>query len=60
MVGELCPGCGAPLEPVSDLGDVVGYRRVTRRADPPTLDIAQAAALPRPDAPPALRPTDAS
>ena len=51
MVGELCPGCGGLLEPVKSLVEVVGYRRITRRADVPNLDIAQAAALPRPDAP---------
>ena len=52
MVGELCPGCGGLLEPVRSLVEVVGYRRITRRADAPALDIAQAAALPRSDTPP--------
>ena len=46
MVGELCPGCGGLLEPVRSLVEVFGYRRITRRADAPALDIAQAAALP--------------
>ncbi len=27
--GDECPGCGAPLEPVSRLADVVGFRSVT-------------------------------
>ncbi len=49
MVGELCPSCGGLLQPVGSLVEVVGYRRITPRADAPTLDIAQAAALPRPD-----------
>jgi hypothetical protein len=49
MVGELCPSCGGLLQPVGSLVEVVGYRRITRRADAPTLDIAQAAALPRPE-----------
>jgi hypothetical protein len=52
LVGELCPQCGGLLEPVANLADVVGYRRITRRADlPDGRDgaIAQAAALPRPD-----------
>ena len=51
MVGELCPGCGGLLEPVKSLIEVLGYRRITRRADAPNLDTAQAAALPRPDIP---------
>ena len=33
MVGELCPGCGALLEPVGSLEEVVGYRRISRRED---------------------------
>jgi hypothetical protein len=32
-VGELCPECGALLEPVGTLVEVVGFRRVTRRED---------------------------
>lgn len=49
MVGELCPSCGGLLEPVGSLVEVVGYRRITLRPDLPALDIAQAAALPRPE-----------
>ena len=52
LVGELCPECGGLLEPVSNLADVLGYRRITHRVDLPVGrgdDIAQAAALPRPN-----------
>ena len=52
LVGELCPECGGLLEPVSSLADVVGFRRITQRADLPDGrggDIARAAAMPRPD-----------
>jgi hypothetical protein len=37
---DLCPGCGGPLEPVSDLSTLVGFRslrarpRLVRRAPP--------------------------
>jgi hypothetical protein len=51
LVGELCPECGGLLEPVSNLAEVVGFRRITRRDDlPDGRDgaIAQAAAMPRP------------
>ena len=33
MVGELCPECGALLEPVGALEEIVGFRRITRRED---------------------------
>ena len=52
VVGELCPECGGLLEPVSNLAEVVGFRRITQRADLPhgrDGGIAQAAALQRPD-----------
>jgi hypothetical protein len=52
QVGELCPECGGLLEPVSNLADVVGFRRITQRVDLPDGrggDIAQAAAMPRPE-----------
>jgi hypothetical protein len=51
MVGELCPGCGALLEPVGSLVEVIGFRRITLRPDVLEGDIAQAAALPRPATP---------
>ena len=52
QVGELCPECGDLLEPVANLADIVGFRRITRRDELPDGrggDIAQAAAMPRPD-----------
>jgi hypothetical protein len=27
-VGDLCPGCGAPLEPVGELAEIVGFRSI--------------------------------
>ena len=51
MVGELCPSCGGLLEPVGSLIEVIGFRRITRRPALLELEIAQAAALPRPPAP---------
>ena len=51
LVGDLCPDCGALLEPVGSAAEVMGFRRITRR-DEPVYDIAvaQAVAVPRPDA----------
>lgn len=31
LVGDLCPGCGALLEPVGDLAEVVGFQSITLR-----------------------------
>ncbi len=31
-IGDLCPVCGSLLEPVADLGEVVGYRVIETRA----------------------------
>ena len=28
LVSDLCPGCGAMLEPVGELGELVGYRSI--------------------------------
>ena len=33
-IGELCPLCGSLLEPVGDLGEVVGYRVIETRGSP--------------------------
>lgn len=30
-VGDLCPSCGALLEPVGELSEVVGFRSITPR-----------------------------
>jgi hypothetical protein len=30
-VGDLCPGCGSPLEPVGELADIVGFQSVKSR-----------------------------
>jgi hypothetical protein len=49
LVGDLCPECGGLLEPVGSLVEVVGFRHIARRPDQFDADIAQAAALPRPD-----------
>jgi Zn-finger nucleic acid-binding protein len=32
--GELCPACGAVLEPVGELAEVVGYRSIETHGDP--------------------------
>lgn len=50
QVGDLCPTCGALLEPVESLTEVVGYKRVALRDTEPAIPFAQAvaAALPRP------------
>jgi hypothetical protein len=29
LVGDLCPGCGALLEPVGELAEVLGFRNIT-------------------------------
>jgi hypothetical protein len=34
VVGDPCPGCGCPLEPVGGLGEVVGFRSVTTTEHP--------------------------
>jgi hypothetical protein len=54
MVGELCPECGALLEPVGALEEIVGFRRITRREDTVeggsgALAMAMAVARRRPD-----------
>ena len=50
LVGDLCPACGALLEPVGSLHEVVGYKRVALRDTEPAIPFARAvaAALPRP------------
>ena len=46
-IGELCPSCGALLEPVPRLSELVGFQEV-RTADAGLEAIAQAVALPVP------------
>jgi hypothetical protein len=31
LVGDLCPVCGALLEPVSELAEIVGFRSIQQR-----------------------------
>src|SRR5215210_7798367 len=31
VVSELCPECGAPLEPVGELSEIIGFRSTTSR-----------------------------
>lgn len=33
LVRDLCPGCGAMLEPVGELAELVGYRSIKLRND---------------------------
>jgi hypothetical protein len=28
LVGDLCPDCGSPLEPVGELAEIVGFRSI--------------------------------
>lgn len=52
--GELCPGCGAPLEPVHDLAELVGLQ--ARRHPDELQAISEAVAMA--PAPPPLRSHD--
>jgi hypothetical protein len=54
-VGELCPGCGSPLEPAGSLGELVGFRLASPDVwwiddGGDRWDIAVSAALEAPDA----------
>jgi hypothetical protein len=31
LVGDRCPGCGFPLEPVGELAEIVGFRSIRQR-----------------------------
>jgi hypothetical protein len=31
LVGDLCPYCGSPLEPVGDLAEIVGFQSIKAR-----------------------------
>jgi hypothetical protein len=37
LVGDLCPGCGSPLEPVGELAEIVGFQ-LTRQRDSAAVD----------------------
>ena len=47
--GELCPECGALLEPVGRLAEIVGFRSIKWPDDAAVGEAAQAVALPRPE-----------
>jgi hypothetical protein len=32
QVGDLCPGCGSPLEPVGELAEIVGFQAINPHA----------------------------
>jgi hypothetical protein len=38
LVGDLCPGCGSPLEPVGELAEVFGFRHVESRQEAAGFD----------------------
>jgi hypothetical protein len=38
--GELCPACGAVLEPVGELAELFGYRSIEAVADPTARPVA--------------------
>ena len=49
LVGDLCPTCGALLEPARDLSSLVGFRRTSlRETQHDDEAIAAALALPQP------------
>lgn len=50
LVGELCPECGSLLEPVVELVELIGFRRIRsqRRVDDGGFSDAAAVALPAP------------
>jgi hypothetical protein len=33
LVGDLCPECGSPLEPVHELAEIVGFQSIRQRDD---------------------------
>ena len=45
LVDDLCPRCGAPLEPVGKLTEIVGFQSMSREAEP----VGEAIALTAPD-----------
>jgi len=54
VLGDLCPRCGSPLEPVGELAEIVGFQSIRQRNSPADdggsfSTEAQAAALPKPE-----------
>jgi hypothetical protein len=56
VLGDLCPRCGSPLEPVGELAEIVGFQSIRQRNSPADDGgsfspeaVAQAAALPKPE-----------
>jgi hypothetical protein len=53
LVADLCPDCGALLEPVGELSEVVGFRAITFRDDGSDVGAAgfaaEAVSMPWPD-----------
>ena len=45
LVDDLCPRCGAPLEPVGRLTEIIGFQSMSREAEP----VGKAIALTAPD-----------
>jgi hypothetical protein len=45
LIGDLCAVCGPLLEPVADLGEIVGYRVIETRAGAPPAVSAQVRAV---------------
>jgi hypothetical protein len=52
LVGDLCPDCGALLEPVGELAEIVGYQSIEASnrvgGSVSVLALAEEIALPRP------------
>jgi hypothetical protein len=44
-IGDLCPVCGSLLEPVGDLGEIVGYRVIETRGSRPRSGASAAGEL---------------
>jgi hypothetical protein len=52
-IGDICPQCGAPLEPVGDLQEVIGFERVRpSRSASFDVPVAQSVAVALPPPPP--------
>ena len=47
-IGDLCPTCGVPLQPVAELAEIVGFRAIEIPDETITLPGVQTVALPLP------------